>query len=65
MTSSANEGQGCGYIFKGKRGDRVDRLDVACVDEDEEFSQESTWCTLALAFFESENWRQTLLLLAR
>jgi hypothetical protein len=65
MTSSTNEGQGCGYIFKGERGDRVDRLDVACVDENEEFSQESTWYTLALAFLESENWGQTSLLLAR
>ena len=57
MTSSANKGQGCRYIFKGERSNRVDRLDMACVDENEEFSQESTWPTLALSFPESEIWR--------
>ena len=57
MSSSANKGKGCRYIFKGERRNGVDRLDMARVDENEELSQESTVSTLALTFPESENWR--------
>ena len=56
MTSSANIGQSCRYVFKCERSNGMDRLDVARVDEDEEFSQESIWSTL-VAFLKSEEWK--------